>query len=58
MDQLDEWSVRGRLATAARRMRETLTRLATDSQEFVDALAEAERLRQGDQTAAPAGAVR
>lgn len=48
MDQLDEWAVRGRVATAVRRVREGLARLAADSKELADAMAEAEQLNIGD----------
>lgn len=44
MDKLEEWRVRGRVATATKRLRETLVRLATDSQELRDAVDEAESL--------------
>jgi hypothetical protein len=44
MDQLEAWAVRGRVATAIRSMREDLLRLAVDSQELTEALAEAEQL--------------
>jgi len=44
MDQLDEWRVRGRIAIAMKNVREALSRLANDSQELTDAMAEAESL--------------
>lgn len=44
MDQLDVWAVRGRVATAVRSMREALARLAVDSKELTEAMAEAEQL--------------
>jgi hypothetical protein len=44
VDQLDVWAVRGRIATAVRSMREALARLAVDSEELTDAIAEAEQL--------------
>lgn len=52
MDQLDVWAVRGRVATAIRSMREALARLAVDSEELAEAMAEAEQLGICD--AAPA----
>jgi hypothetical protein len=44
VDQLEAWAVRGRIATAARKVRDTIARLATDSAELADALDEAEQL--------------
>lgn len=44
MDQLEEWAVRGRLATAAKKVRESLARLVVDGQELGEALAEAEQI--------------
>lgn len=44
MDQLETWVVRGRIATAIKNVRESLARLAVDSQELKSAMAEAEQL--------------
>ena len=44
MDQLEEWRVRGRLATAVRTVRESMARLMDDGQELGEALAEAEQI--------------
>lgn len=52
MDQLDEWAVRGRVATAARRVREDLVRLAVDGEELADAMTEARQLGFDNVTAA------
>ncbi|NUQ98885.1 MAG: hypothetical protein HOY79_20770 [Streptomyces sp.] len=48
MDELDEWPVRARVATAARRVRDGLARLAADSQELANAMSEADRLGISD----------
>lgn len=56
MDQLDVWAARGRVATALRSMREALARLAVDSKELTEAMAEAEQLGLCDVTPATIGA--
>lgn len=58
MDQLEEWRVRGRVATAIKNVRETLMHLATESRELNDAMAEAEHLGLYDKAPVAAGAVR
>lgn len=55
MDQLDVWAARGRVATAIRRVREALARLAADSKELTEAMAEAEQLGICDVTPAAIG---
>lgn len=58
MDKLEEWRVRGRVATAIKNVREALTHLAANSQELDDAVAEAEHLGLYDKASAGAGVVR
>lgn len=58
MDKIEEWRVRGRIATAIRNVREALTHLAAGSQELNDAVAEAKQLGLYDEAQAGAGAVR
>lgn len=55
MDQLELWAVRGRVATAVTRVREGLARLAVDSKELTDAMAEAEQFGLCDLMPAPTG---
>lgn len=55
MDQLETWLARGRVATAAQNLRETLARVLTDSKEFSDAMAEAQRLGLYDEPPVTAG---
>lgn len=43
MDQIETWTVRGRVATAVKRVREDLACLAADSEELAEAVAEAEQ---------------
>lgn len=43
-EQLERWRVEGRVATAVRNMRESLTRLEADGQELASAVAEAREL--------------
>jgi hypothetical protein len=43
-DQLEQWRVQGRVATAVRNMRESLMQLEADEQELVRAVAEAKDL--------------
>lgn len=55
MDQLELWAVRGRVATAVTRVREALARLAVDSKELTDAMAEAEQFGLCDVMPTPTG---
>lgn len=56
MDHLEAWRVQGRIATAIKNVRETAARLATDSEELNDAVAEAQRLGlYDDETPVAAG---
>lgn len=56
MDQLEAWAVRGRIATAARKVLDAVARLATDSAELADALDEAEQLGLHDDALVAVGA--
>lgn len=44
MDQLEQWRVEGRVATAIRNLRESMNQLEADGQELVSAVAEARDL--------------
>jgi hypothetical protein len=58
MDKLEAWRVRGRIATAMKNLRESMTRVTTDSRELSAAIDEAEALGLISEipTAAGAGA--